>query len=241
MNGLKKKSWAVYIILLHLFCLVVLLKSNFVAKVGRTIGLSQQPEISSYYKQTVSFHKKMDGSIPEGATIFIGDSITEALATSAVAEVSVNYGIGSDTTYGVLRRLPLYSSLARAKCIVIAVGVNDLTRRGDNDIIKNYQQILNSIASDKSVVVSAVLPVDERVKQIQLKVELNNKRITQLNNKLENLCGTYRNVIFVNPGQELQSSDSNLKTRYHVGDGIHLSTAGYRIWIDKLRNVLDSD
>ena len=59
----------------------------------------------------------MDGLIPEGATIFIGDSITQGLATSAVSNQSVNYGIGSDTTLGVLKRLPYYNSMNSAKAV----------------------------------------------------------------------------------------------------------------------------
>ena len=40
----------------------------------------------------------MDSLVPVGATVFIGDSITQGLATSAVVPLSVNYGIGGDTT-----------------------------------------------------------------------------------------------------------------------------------------------
>lgn len=231
-----RKVWGIYIICLHIFCVAILLESDCIERVGVRLGLYQQPEISSYYNTITTYHKRMDGSIPEGATLFIGDSITQSLATSAVSDLSVNYGIGADTTIGVLNRLPLYKSISTAKAVVIAIGVNDLKRRDNSDIVGNFKKVLDFIPRDKTIVVSAILPVDERVEA----VNASNDRIIKLNLEIRELAKYYKNVAFVNSRDLLQESDGNLKKEFHIGDGVHLSMSGYQVWINQLRNALNT-
>ena len=158
-----RKTWVTYVVFLHILLAMVLFKSNFIEKVERKLELYKSPELSEYYNEITAYHERMDGSVPRGATIFIGDSITQSLATSAVSELSVNYGIGSDTTLGVLNRLPIYESIHSIKAVVIAIGVNDLARRNNDSIIHNYEEILDYIPKNTKILVSAILPIDERV------------------------------------------------------------------------------
>ncbi|KXO09164.1 N-Acetylneuraminate cytidylyltransferase [Moritella sp. JT01] len=232
----RNKVWCGYVVGLHIIIAVILVKSDFIELVGRKIGVYQPTEISDYYNIITTYHKRMDGSVPEGATIFIGDSITQGLATAAISEYSVNYGIGFDTTVGVINRLPFYKSVTTAKSIVIAIGVNDLKRRENSRIVKNYQKILNFIPKDKKIILSAVLPVDERVSS----VKVSNKRILQLNSALKKMSTNYVNVIFINSSNMLQEPNGNLKSTFHTGDGVHLNTDGYRVWISLLRKALDN-
>jgi len=160
-----RKLGVVYLLILHTLIVLILINSDFIEKVGYKLGVFATPELSSYYDEITTLHFRMDGNVPDGATLFIGDSITQGLATSAIAALSVNYGISSDTTLGVLNRIRKYESTARANAVVLAVGVNDLSRRNDGEIITNYEKILNSIPKETSVVVSAILPVDEGVQR----------------------------------------------------------------------------
>ncbi len=230
-----KKLFSVYIIGLHVLFAVVLLKSDIIEKVQRKLGVYQKPELSTYYYDITSYHERLDGSLPEGVTLFIGDSITQGLATAAIADLSVNYGIGSDTTVGVLERLPKYKSINKAKAVVLAIGVNDLKRRDVDTTVDNYQKMLKLIPKDMPVVVSAVLPVDERVY-----TQNSNATIKQLNLKLKTLAASMSNIVYIDSTELLQASDGNLKADFHTGDGIHLNTAGYKIWIAQLRQALKS-
>ena len=229
-----RKTWVTYVLFLHILLAMVLFKSNFIEKVERKLELYKSPELSEYYNEITAYHKRMDGSVPRGATIFIGDSITQSLATSAVSELSVNYGIGSDTTLGVLNRLPIYESINSIKAVVIAIGVHDLARRNNDSIIHNYEEILDYIPKNTKILVSAILPIDERVQS----KKSSNERISKLNSSLEKLAENYENVVFVDSSNWLKGDDDNLKTEFHSGDGVHLSTAGYEIWISQLRASL---
>ena len=105
----------------------------------------------------------MDGNVPDRSVVFIGDSLTQGLCSDAIACPSVNYGVGNDTTVGVLARLPEYQSLRCASAIVLAVGVNDIMFRDNQHIVQNYRRILASLPQSVPIVCSAVLPVNEPI------------------------------------------------------------------------------
>ena len=231
-----RKLGVVYLLMLHVLLALVLAKSDFIEKVGYKLGVSTIPELSAYYDRITTYHFRMDGNVPDGATLFIGDSITQGLATSAIANPSVNYGIGSDTTLGVLNRIRKYESLNRADTVVLAIGVNDLSRRSDEKIVTNYKKILDSIPEEIPVVVSAILPVDERVQRVNSE----NNRISTVNKLLRDLSLKYDNVTFSDAGSSLRDPENNLKSDFHVGDGVHLSSAGYQVWIRELRRALNN-
>jgi hypothetical protein len=74
-----------------------------------------RPDVNSARHQaTLIAHSWMDPSVPGGVAIFLADSITQSLATSAVVPYSINYGIGSHTSEQMLQELPAYQSLRRA-------------------------------------------------------------------------------------------------------------------------------
>ncbi|HDP35802.1 MAG TPA: hypothetical protein ENN29_11915, partial [Candidatus Hydrogenedentes bacterium] len=181
-------------------------------------------ELTEHFRRMTTYHGRMDGNVPEGAVLFIGDSITQGLCVAAVSARGVNYGIGSDTTAGVLERLPLYRSMERAAAVVLAIGVNDLRRRDDEAILENFAAIISYCAKRAPLVVSAVLPLDEQVKTVD---ENRNERIAALNEKIAALCERNERCIFVDASPLLRDASNNLSPEYHVGDGVHPNTAGY--------------
>lgn len=196
---------------------------------------SSSSELSDYYYRITSYHRRMDGNIPNGAVIFIGDSITQGLAVTAVADEGVNFGIGSDTTLGVLKRIYHYNSIKRCQAVVLAIGVNDLKRRENNEILQNYKSILSFIPDNIPVIFSAVLPIDERIKKDR---DNRNYRIAELNESAKETCISAVNCVFFDSGDKLVDKTGNLNSSFHIGDGVHLSTLGYEIWIEDMKNAL---
>jgi lysophospholipase L1-like esterase len=180
------------------------------------------------------YHERIDPNVPSGSAIFIGDSSFQGLCVSAVFTPSVNYGIGSDTTLGVLQRLPKYESLNRASMVILEVGVNDLKRRKDEEILSNYSSILKLLPSHLSVIISGILPVNEAIAH---HTKGYNARIMGLNSRLKNLCESEKpRCTFVNSGPALVDSNGSLSTNYQEGDGVHLNGQGNAIWIQELKN-----
>jgi lysophospholipase L1-like esterase len=193
-----------------------------------------QPELSDYFHRLVRYHSRMDGNVPDGAVVFIGDSITQGLCVSAVAPLSVNYGIGSDTTVGVLNRLSTYQSVNRASVIVIEVGVNDLARRSDEEILRNYQAIADRLPAGKPVIFNAVMPLDEEVHPWKGY----NSRIKALNAGLKALCDKSARLHYVDIGPLLVDGKGNFADELHDGDGVHPNAKSNALWIAELRKKI---
>ncbi len=187
-----------------------------------------------FASELLAYHDRLDAGLPPGMVLFFGDSITQSLCVSCVTENAVNYGIGGDTTQGLLGRLPTYESIRDARVNVIAIGVNDLLTRSPSEIAETHAQILESFPETRHLVLSAVLPVDEA----KLKDSRSNADIRGLNRKLAALCAEREGCSFIDAGDALRAEDGGLDRPFHVGDGIHLSGEGYNVWADRLRAEL---
>lgn len=186
-------------------------------------------ELDSYYYKLLGVQERQDLQVSSGSTIMIGDSITQGL----IYPRFINYGIGSDTSYGVLSRLGKYKSLTDAEKIILMIGVNDLKRRSDEEILKNYQKIIDQISNDKLVVFS-ILPVNEEV--VSKNPKMSNTRIKKINMELADLCNK-NSVQFIDLSGYFIDENGYLDSNYHVGDGIHLNQAGYDIWVKYLDQI----
>ena len=234
---MKKYILLTYIISIHLLLVIVLLKSDFIKRVEQKIGISQSlAEPSEFFHQMLCFHARIDGNVPDHSVIFIGDSITQGLAVNAVVVPSVNYGIGGDTTVGVLQRLSIYQSIENAKAVVFAIGINDIRYRSNDEIFYNLKAISKKVPSFIPVIFSAILPIDEDIRSEWQGI--NQNRIRKLNLKLESLTMKINNLFFVDAGQQLMDINGNLANQFHIGDGLHLNSNGNAIWISKLRKVM---
>lgn len=192
------------------------------------LGLNSK-ELDSYYYKLLAIQERQDLQVVPGSTIMIGDSITQGL----IYPRFINYGIGSDTSYGVLSRLGKYKSLTDAEKIILMIGVNDLKRRSDEEILKNYQKIIDQISNDKLVVFS-ILPVNEEV--VSKNPKMSNTRIKKINMELADLCNK-NSVQFIDLSGYFIDENGYLDSKYHVGDGIHLNQAGYDIWVKYLDQI----
>lgn len=229
-STMQKKFLIGYLIFIHL-CLIFFL--------FRSIGYSDfgsKPEMTQFYKNMVRHHTRTEGNIPDGAVVFIGDSMTQGLNCTSICSYAVNFGIGGDTTVGVLKRIPKYKSLKRASACVLAIGVNDLLRRDNDEIRRNFDAILKAVPPHLPIVVSGVLPVDERVDNAWSGF---NQRIRDLNGGIKSLCDAQASRCrFVDSGPRLVDTSGNLAEEYHEEDGVHLTANGYRIWIEDLTPVV---
>lgn len=196
---------------------------------------------SSFYQERLADHLLGDGAVPQGAVIFIGDSQIQSLDVDAIARGAVNYGIGGDTTAGVLRRLPLYASLGQARAVVLEVGTNDLAVAAPRDIVANYQRILLSIPRQTAITMNAVLPVSAGKSIGSGKPVSRNQAIGEINRGLAAICADRPGCAFLDPGPALADRAGDLAAEYDLGDGLHLSRAGYRVWSDMLRAALAKD
>lgn len=209
-----------------------LARPGWLRRVAKKLGLPDQNQ-QWFYDQTVAFHRRIDDCVPDKAVLFVGDSFIQGLCVTEVAANAINYGIGGDTTEGMLARLRDYQSLARAGAVVVSVGENDLRRgRKPADIELSYRQILAQLPEKVPVFFCSLTPCAKSVAGPL------NTAVLSLNPVLQKLCASRPNCHFVNLNETLCGADGFLLPEYADADGSHLSARGNRVCIEKLRASL---
>lgn len=224
-----------YLVLLHVFMIAALVQTDILARVkNKLVSNVEHEEITPFYYAMVDFHRRADKNIPDNSVIFLGDSLIQGLAVSSVASPAINFGIGADTTEGLIQRIPYYSAISRSQAAVVAIGINDLNRRNNKEIMSNYTEIISLIPSNIPILFSAVLPIDEGI----LNTNPFNERIRNLNSELEELCGNSQRLYFLDITNQLKDPDGGLSGKFHIGDGLHLNGFGNAVWITRLKEGL---
>lgn len=222
-----------YLAGVHLLLVLVLVIGDFRDLLPDWLGLtSARQEPTEYYQELRRHHARMDQTVPANSVIFIGDSIVQGLAVAAVTNPSANFGIGGDTTQGVLDRLGDLSSLAEARAVIVAVGINDMKYYSNEEIVLNLRKIAAAIPGQAPVIFCAILPIDEAL------FDGNNQRIRALNAEIRQFVAQDARLSFVDAGPELTDASGMLANTRHEGDGIHLDADGYAILVRKLQQVL---
>jgi len=236
---IKKIAFVFYFLFIHSLLITVVVVSDFIPRLEYRVGTKIFPAsrsiMTEHFYLMHQFHQRIDANIPPDSVIFIGDSLVQGLHTPSLYPLSVNYGIGSDTTTGVLRRISTYKSLYSCKAIVLAIGINDIRYGFTNkQILLNYEKILKKIPKDIPLIINAVLPVGRGMTKHRKDV---NDQITSLNIELEKYAEN-KNVYFLDPKISLIDNEGYLSSQYHDGDGLHLNSKGNAIWIVELQKAL---
>jgi lysophospholipase L1-like esterase len=227
----------IYIAILHGILALLVVRPYYAKQTAEWFGFAQSFP-NRYFNNMVTFHQRVSGNLPDGSVIFIGDSIIQGLAVNAVADRAVNFGIGGDTTTGAVYRIKSYQNMEAAASIVIAIGINDLAINDKQTIAANITRILNELPAKTLVLLSAILPVDE---SLDPKLEGYNQRIIAINQELRKLAVRNTMVKLVNIGHLLIDSKGQLRSEFHVGDGLHLNSDGYTVFINELKRCLGND
>lgn len=173
--------------------------------------------------------------------VFLGDSITEGGEWPALfPNVPVrNFGIGSDTTAGVLSRLdPIIAG--QPKAIFLLIGTNDIGQNiPPTETLQNYRSIMSWIrqeAPETKLYIQSILP----------RKASEHTAVTSLNKELHNLARelscTYLDLFprFQQRADSLETdSQSTSSHRTPIApqfsnDNLHLTGQGYLQWQQQL-------
>ena len=192
---------------------------------------------TEYYKTMLAFHLRGDKAITPGKVFFLGDSLTQGLPVSSVIKDAVNYGVGTDDTTGLANRINQYESVKSAKALVIAIGVNDLLIRSNDEISDNYIELLDALPPGPLIFCSLMLPIQESVRSEWY--GRSSKRIRELNKRFAAICENRGHVV-IDATTALSDQQGELIADYHEGDGLHLASNGYKVWMAVIKEALDA-
>lgn len=236
MKPLRILGWA-YVIALHAVLAVAVVKSDFVERVqSRLLGPQPPEEGGRSWQQAVTLQRHVDAQAPVGATLFFGDSLVHRMYLGGFGATAVNFGLPSDTTATLLRRLPSYRSVGNASAVVVLVGSNDTFHRDAPLVAANHRAILDALKHVPTVVAVGPPPVEERPGEAE--AGRTNAKLRAISNALAESCATRPNCRFADPWLLLADPAGTLPARYHTGDGVHLNATGYAELTQLIRSAL---
>ncbi|MDH5179928.1 MAG: GDSL-type esterase/lipase family protein, partial [Gammaproteobacteria bacterium] len=220
-----------YVLAVHLFLFVIFWKPGFYHRINPfsnehtvTYEIFYHNMLALQLRTDAVLQRRIELKLNPAPILFIGDSIIQGMCVSCISKDAVNFGIGLDTTHGVLERISQYQTLQQARAVVLAIGLNDTRVRNNDEILAGYRAILQRIPRHIPVIFSAVLPIAANPRW----PGDTNDRIKALNHAAKTLCATRTGCHFVDYSKALATPHGRLAPDKHVGDGIHPNTDAYQ-------------
>jgi lysophospholipase L1-like esterase len=167
--------------------------------------------------------------------VMLGDSLTARADWNILLnrDDAANFGIGGDTTEGVIHRLSDIYLLNPRKCFLM-IGINDIFGGADvDDVFENYKTIITAIKGHGiEVVVESTLHISSKAS----KIAWGGKRWKRINAKVNALNGLLKaycdsgNITYLDINKEL-STDGVLDNQY-TSEWVHLLHNAYEKWRD---------
>jgi hypothetical protein len=186
-----------------------------------------QPVFGKNWKNEVDKQKTLY-SKTDPDLIFIGDSHMEQCEWQEIfPEFQIaNRGIGGESTEGLLARMSVLPQGDSSKIVFLQIGVNDLLGgRKPIDVLDSYKHILEQITTKQYSVVPTLVFYVRYIPDL-------NPAVTELNKLIQKEL-LKRKIPFIDLNPEIAENETLLLP--FSGDGVHLSAAGYRKWIKKMK------
>ncbi|MFC4242976.1 GDSL-type esterase/lipase family protein [Gryllotalpicola reticulitermitis] len=168
---------------------------------------------------------------PAADVVFLGDSITEyGLWNEWFPRLAVvNRGIAGDTSGGVLQRM--HTAVGTQRVVSLLIGTNDLAIGVTPEkIAENVAAIIARITAgnETRVVLNSVMP---RARSYR-------RPVRELNTVLSRVAAD-SGVTFLDLWPALAGPDGAIRSEFS-GDRLHLTGAGYRAWLERLRPHIEA-
>ncbi len=187
-----------------------------------------------HYKDRIAKFKA--NPLEFGDIVFIGNSITEQGGNWAErfdnAKIK-NRGIGGDVTAGVIARLKEIYYYKPEK-VFLKIGINDLFHRDLNpeyvaNNIKLIVVLIHQESPKTKIFVQTILPSRDN--------NPSKERIAATNSILKAMASTdYLQVIDLH---SVFANEKDLLKSEYTNDGLHLTEAGYVVWQNYIRNLVN--
>jgi lysophospholipase L1-like esterase len=238
LRAARRRAWLLvgfYLLLSHGAAAATLWHTSWPGFLAWKLGITAQwEEFDRFYRNRSAKLRRFAGAIEPGAALFIGDSLLGSVDVGGLADHAVQLSISGDTARRVAARIRDYALVQQTRVVVLHVGTNDLRYRRPAAIEGPFQRLLGEVPTGVPVIVSAILPVDERAFH-----RYGNAQIAAANQVLAHVCEARPGCRFVDTGATLIDTAGNLDRRYHEpGEGLHLNALGVRTWQRALEPVL---
>ncbi len=201
-----------------------------------------------FFEKHASFLRRANSG-PAGV-VFLGDSITQGWGS--VPEIwekawgkyqPANFGIGGDRTQHVIWRIEEGElDKVSPKAVVLMIGTNNTMDDSAKDIAKANRKIVRMIHEklpDTKILLLAVFPRGPRTMRgnVDDPWEMRMKKIRAINADMAKLDNG-DSIRFLDLGPKFTSADGTIAHAI-MPDQLHLSPAGYQIWVEGMAPLLE--
>lgn len=166
-----------------------------------------------------------------GEVVFVGDSLTASYpwAERFTGLPVRNFGIGADNTVDVLNRLDAVIE-RQPDAMFLMIGTNDHTRSPE-EIAANIRSIVERMHAESAhtvVVLQSILP--ERNGEAPAKTIATNALLADV--------AAETGALWVDLHDKFVDNTDGMMAAEYTTDGVHLSPAGYSLWLDELEPLV---
>lgn len=177
--------------------------------------------MSEYYDNKITLYEQENKDADEIDVVFLGDSLTDGcdLKKYYPDYVTLNRGIGGDTTRGLLERLEVSVYDVKPKVCVMLIGGNNI-----DTMFNDYENILKGFEKnipDTKIILVSLTAMGGDFKEKNYIAAYNNIKIKELAEKYG-----YSYVDVFSPLLNQQTDE--IYSQYTI-DGVHFSDKGYEV------------
>lgn len=227
---------------------VTLLFVLSLSTVAKEFELPMPTKCEHVYTKRVKHFERENKKVGKGGVVMLGDSITQGFRMHLAPKKwnLINRGISGDCIggwkyQGAFDRLDVSVHAVKPSKVFIALGTNDtinwfpgeLQSASKAEMLKGYKKMIREIQAKNEgveVYIQSVFP-------IRGKYAKHNKDVLEFNEMLKGLAKELK-LTYVDLHAKLIDDKGELKKEL-TGDGVHLKTPAYKIWIAELKKYLD--
>jgi lysophospholipase L1-like esterase len=177
---------------------------------------------------------------PQNAIVFIGaSSIVRWNLKESFPELgaqAINRGFGGSLAADSTRYADRIVIRYKPRMVVFYAGDNDVeanhTPQQIADDFTAFERKVHAALPETQIVFISIKPSIRRFPWIE--------QIKGANALVKQYCATHPHLTFVDIVPQMLGSDGKPRTELLVEDGLHMSPAGYKIWNDALRPILQA-
>lgn len=215
----------------------------------------QPTKCDEHYLKRIAYFKKSNSTVKPGGLVLLGDSISEVFPINGapkewnlISRGISGDGIGGGKHRGLSNRLRVSCHDLKPSAVFIKIGINDIVDWGmgikqtdEAERLKNYRRVIQDIKKfnpKANVFISSVLPARTINNPRGKKRDFGqyNATIVPFNAQLK-IIAKEEKITFVDLHQSFVEKGGDKIRADLTSDGVHLSRAGYALWIKELKKL----
>jgi lysophospholipase L1-like esterase len=185
-----------------------------------------------------AYYDKIDRLLRKSPVVLLGDSLMQFIPARLAFPRSLNLGLGGITMRDMTASLAYYPSLGQARAVMVSVGINDfcLEHAGEAELAGRIGKLAAALPRNVPLVWSSILPVDPDAPHSACAIAP--EVIGRANAAIAQACARLPLCAYSDGYGALADARGHMASRFHGGDGMHLSPQGYEVWLGVLARGL---